>query len=35
VIVNASYNQQQDNQGVTGIEKMPGRACADHRQRLA
>ena len=28
MIVNASYNQQQDNRGVTGIEKMPGRGHA-------
>jgi hypothetical protein len=35
-IVNASYKQQQDNPGVTEIEKVPGRgARADHRQRLA
>ncbi|MFL6035382.1 MAG: alpha/beta hydrolase [Gaiellaceae bacterium] len=27
-IVNASYKQQQDNQGVTEIEKMPGRGHA-------
>jgi hypothetical protein len=35
-IVNASYNQQRDSQGVTEIEKILGRgARADHRQRLA
>jgi hypothetical protein len=27
-IVNASYNQQQDNKGVIEIEKMPGRGHA-------